>query len=103
MKKALIVFGTTATLLASVLAPTAGFAATKTEVATNSVSMLAESKVWVSNIQGDDYWYKKSNVAKTYFYVRGNMAGKLKLHAYRIDGDKIWGLYEGYIYKKGDQ
>ncbi|MCY9600229.1 PPC domain-containing protein [Paenibacillus thiaminolyticus] len=52
MKKALIVFGTTAALLASVLAPTAGFAAPKTEVS----SMPAKSKVMESSyIQGPIY------------------------------------------------
>lgn len=57
MKKALIVFGTTAALLASVLVPTAGFAAAKpNDVPTDAVVTIADSKL---KVKGDYYYEEK--------------------------------------------
>ncbi|EPY13253.1 MULTISPECIES: hypothetical protein [Paenibacillus] len=101
MKKALIVIGTTAALLASVLAPTTGFAAAKS----SAVKIAAEhvgAKMWVKDILSKDYYFGEKNVPKTYFYVRGEYAGTLDLVAIRYDGSKkLYGVYQGWLYKQG--
>lgn len=101
MKKALIVFGTTAALLASVFAPATGFAATTP----NEIKTAAEhvgAKMWVKDILSKDYYFGEKNVPKTYFYVRGEYAGTLDRVGIRYDGSKkLYGVYEGWLYKQG--
>lgn len=100
MKKALIVFGTTAALLASVFAPASGFAATTSVVKTAADHVGA--KMWVKDVRSKDYYFGENNVPKTYFYVKGQFSGTLNLVSIQHDGSKkLYGVYEGWIYKQG--
>ncbi|MDG0871272.1 hypothetical protein L3476_10955 [Paenibacillus thiaminolyticus] len=105
MKKALIVFGTTAALLASVMAPTAGFAATKTEVSTTNSVFAQEEKEWITDVKGSKYYSNLNDVPETYYYVgtgttgKGIWKGELRLKERTFNSKGVRGIYEGWIYK----
>ncbi|MGG0815746.1 hypothetical protein ABE142_24235 [Paenibacillus alvei] len=105
MKKELIIFGTTAALLASIMAPTSGFAATKTEVSTTNSVFAQEDKEWITDVNGPKYYSNKNDVPDTYYYVgtgtkgKGIWKGELKIKKWQLKGKEWRGVYEGWIYK----
>ncbi|KJB84581.1 hypothetical protein AZ66_30235 [Paenibacillus sp. E194] len=109
MKKALVVFGTTVALMASVLAPTTGMAAKSTKATINNVVALSATEQYVKGVLSKQYYNDINSVPKTMFYVKGNFAGTLNLTGTHYDGSgsgrvkNIWGVYAGIIYNMGPQ
>lgn len=112
MKKALIVFGTTAALLANVMAPTAGFAAAKpNDVSTDAVVTMVDSL----RDKGDYYYVYKDvedivskwaysreeDVPLTYWYKdEDGYKGDIDLEGYSFRGGKVYGIYKGTVKKE---